>query len=349
MTLARTVLPVNFMRSRENEENGDVAKTAERFVERFDSESASPEARKSEATSLVNEYYDLVTDFYEFGWGQAFHFAPRYAGESFFESLARHEYFLAARGQFRAGHKIIDMGSGVGGPLRNMVRFTGAHVTGLNNNAYQIKRSRKYDQLLGLSEMTDYIKTDFNNTPLQDSSVDGAYAIEAICHSYDKTKTYKELFRVLKPGARFVCYEWLLTDKYDHSNDEHRQIRHLIEKGNGLPDLETPAHVLAALQEAGFIVEDHFDVIERMTQLEAKNVPWYEPLSGSYTSMWGLRATPFGRWCTSKMVRFMEVCRLAPKGSASASDILEDAAIGLVRGGETMTFTPAYFVCARKP
>lgn len=25
----------------------------------------------------VNKYYDLVTSFYEFGWGESFHFAPR--------------------------------------------------------------------------------------------------------------------------------------------------------------------------------------------------------------------------------------------------------------------------------
>src|SRR4051794_36862980 len=53
------------------------------------------EARKSKYTTMVNQYYDLVTDFYEFGWGKSFHFAPRYQGESFQASLARHEHYLA--------------------------------------------------------------------------------------------------------------------------------------------------------------------------------------------------------------------------------------------------------------
>lgn len=26
----------------------------------------------------VNKYYDLVTSFYEYGWGESFHFAPRF-------------------------------------------------------------------------------------------------------------------------------------------------------------------------------------------------------------------------------------------------------------------------------
>ena len=37
---------------------------------------AGLESRKEHYQSLINHYYDLVTDFYEFGWGQSFHFAP---------------------------------------------------------------------------------------------------------------------------------------------------------------------------------------------------------------------------------------------------------------------------------
>jgi cyclopropane fatty-acyl-phospholipid synthase-like methyltransferase len=36
------------------------------------------------------------------------------------------------------GQKILDVGCGVGGPAREVARFSGAHVTGLNNNAYQV-------------------------------------------------------------------------------------------------------------------------------------------------------------------------------------------------------------------
>ena len=347
--MARTWLPTNFMRSRANEENSDVQKMAATYQQRFDGATANPEARKESATSLVNEYYDLVTDFYEFGWGQSFHFAPRYSGETFFESLSRHEYFLAARGHFKDSDHLIDIGCGVGGPLRNMVRFTGAKVTGINNNAYQIRRAKRYDMSHGLDKRTDYIRTDFNSMPLESASIDGAYAIEAICHSCDKVRTYKEVFRVLKPGARFVSYEWVLTDKYDHSNEEHRTIRHQIELGNGLPSLDTAPQVVAALKAAGFVVEEHFDLIEKMENLEAKQVPWYEPFLGSYTSISGFRATPVGRVVTGSMVKAMEWLRLAPKGSAEAARILEQAAIGLVRGGETHTFTPCYFFCAYKP
>jgi hypothetical protein len=35
---------------------------------------------------------------------------------------------------------------------------------------------------------------------------------------------YKEIFRVLKPGACFAGYEWCATDMYDPNNAEHRAV-----------------------------------------------------------------------------------------------------------------------------
>lgn len=74
-----------------------------------------------------------------YGWGQSFHFAPRYFDEGIKESILRHEHFLASKLNVRPGDRILDVGCGVGGPARNIARFTGAHVTGLNNNSYQVR------------------------------------------------------------------------------------------------------------------------------------------------------------------------------------------------------------------
>lgn len=350
MAVKRESLPFQIFRKRSpGDTNENVEATADRFRERFDGSHASVEDRKSHATTMVNEYYDLVTDFYEYGWGQAFHFAPRYEGETFYESLARHEFFLALHGGFKAGMTVLDLGCGVGGPARNIARFSGCNVLGVNNNEYQIGRGRRYDSKLGLSNLVSYAKTDFCNTGFESNKYDGAYAIEATCHATDKVKCYSEIFRVIKPGAYFCCYEWIITDKYDHSNEEHRRIRHGIELGNSLPTLETAKQVVKAMQDSGFVVEDSFDVCERFESGPAKNVTWYNPLEGSYTSLNGLKATPVGRMITSTMCIVLEALRIAPKGAHKTTQILEEAAVNLVRGGQLGIFTPAFFVKARKP
>lgn len=57
--------------------------------------------------------------------------------------------------------KVLDVGCGVGGPAREIAKFTGAHITGLNNNDYQIDRATHYAQKEGLSNQLDFVKGDF--------------------------------------------------------------------------------------------------------------------------------------------------------------------------------------------
>lgn len=37
-------------------------------------------------------------------------------------------------------HQVIDIGCGIGGPLRAISGFSGAAVVGVNNNAYQVRQ-----------------------------------------------------------------------------------------------------------------------------------------------------------------------------------------------------------------
>lgn len=81
--------------------------------------------RKEHYDTLASNFYDLVTDFYEYGWGESFHFAPRHNNESFNESIARYELYIALRLGLKPGMKVLDVGCGVGGPQRTIARYSG--------------------------------------------------------------------------------------------------------------------------------------------------------------------------------------------------------------------------------
>lgn len=46
----------------------------------------------------------------------------------------------------------------VGGPMREIARFSGATITGINNNAYQIERLTSFNKNTGLSELARGVK-----------------------------------------------------------------------------------------------------------------------------------------------------------------------------------------------
>lgn len=98
---------------------------------------------------------------YESAWGASFHFCRFAYGESFREAIKRHEHYLALRMGLREGMKVLDVGCGVGGPAREMVKFAGVDVVGLNNNDYQIERATRYADREGLSSKLSFVKGDF--------------------------------------------------------------------------------------------------------------------------------------------------------------------------------------------
>jgi len=318
----------------------ELGKQIGEYTELFDQSSA--EERKSSYASVVNKYYDLATDFYEIGWGTSFHFAPRHKFETVEGSIARHEFWLAKQLNIQSGEKVIDIGCGVGGPLRNIARFTGAHITGLNNNEYQVTRAKRIAADSRLGPLANYIKGDFMNIPIENGTYDAAYAIESTCHAPNRVGVYSEIFRTLKPGGVFGAYEWVMTDKFDPNNPEHVASKKGIERGNGLPDLEPISVILEALKEAGFEIVEHRDVAL------TSDIPWYYPLVGRLTPT-GLVHTKLGRWLSLKSLQLAELAHIAPAGSTGTLDMLQKGSDALIDSAVKGIFTPMWWIHARKP
>ena len=304
---------------------------------------ADSEHRKERYQSLVNHYYDLVTDFYEFGWGQSWHFAPRRRGESFKASLLRHQHFLADRLSLKPGMQVLDAGCGVGGPMGNLARQYGASLVGINNHAYQIERAKVHTR--DVQSLCRFIHGDYMHIPEDDDHYDAAFAIESMPHAPDKTAAFREVFRVLRPGACFVGYDWCLTEDFDLRNAEHLRIKKDIETGTGLPDLALTLEVCDALRMAGFELLEARDLAPD----SHPETPWYRALQGRDLSLTSIPRTPIGRALTNVALRVGERLRLVPEGTRAASTLLNEGADALVAGGESGVFTPMFFFLARKP
>ena len=314
------------------------APTVGEYEERFGS--AGDEYRH-----VNNLYYDLVTDFFEYGWGRSFHFAPRVPGESFKASLARHEHYVAHALGLKPGMVVADMGCGVGGPLLEIARFSGARIVGVNSNAYQLERARELAEEAGLAHLADFLHGDFLHVDAPDNSFDAIYSIEATCCAPDKVSIYSEVFRLLKPGSRFAAYEYAMTDRFDPEDPHHLKIKADIQLGGGLLIIDDKQTVDNALRSVGFEVLDARD----LSLQGGPSIPWYEPLVGSGLSLASFRSSRTGRWVTHKTLRVLEGLRLAPRGTVRVAETLNLCASAMAEAGRLGIFTPMYFIHARKP
>lgn len=314
------------------------------------------QTRTQDYASLTRQYYNLATDFYEYGWCQSFHFCRFGARETFSAAIARHEHYLAHTIGIRPGMKVLDVGCGVGGPAREIAKFTGAFITGITINEYQVQRATRYAEQDGLDGNCRFLVGDFMNLPFDEGTFDAVYAIEATVHAPSLEKVYSQVFKVLKPGGVFGVYEWVMTDKYDNDNLEHRKLRLDIEQGDGIANLMKAEDALQAIKAAGFELSEAEDLAERFVRGEDP-APWYWPLDGGgwrhASSIWDVlgtfRMTPWGRWLAHGFMGTLEALRLAPPGTKKTGDSLATAAEALVQGGKDRLFTPMFLMVARKP
>ena len=311
---------------------------------------AAPEADGASGydhASTVKEYYDLCSGFMVWGWNESLHFVPLTPDESLEESIARHQRLMISKLDLKPGMTVVDVGCGIGGPMRRVVREAGVRVVGINISAVQLDMARKLNAEAGIGHMVDYASCSFMDMgAIEDETFDRGYAIESTCHAPDKVRAFEEIYRVLKPGALLWGQEMCLTDKFDPEDRRHLAIKQELRRGIALNDIATFGEVNQALETAGFHVIEGKD---RDVQ-QGPSTPWYRSMESLHGTLGNtLRRLPWGRKAFIAGSKMAEMLRLLPKGSSEVVRLLDRTADAYVAGGRTGIFTPLYCFLARKP
>lgn len=106
-----------------------------------------------------------------------------------------------------AGHHLLDVGSGIGGPARYFAHRFGCRVTGIDLTAEFCDAARHLTRLLGLESKVDFELGDALAMPFAEASFDGAYSMNVSMNIADKPALYREIRRVLKPGGWLMLSE----------------------------------------------------------------------------------------------------------------------------------------------
>ena len=148
------------------------------------------------------------------------------------------------------GVSLLDIGCGAGGIDLALVRNHGAaYVTGLDVEDTVLARARELIASARLADRIGLVKVAPGPLPFPPGSFDVVFSKDSLVHISDKHTLMSEVFRVLKPGGRFIASDWLIG----HDGPPSEQMRSYIE-AEGLDfGMASPARYLQAMRAAGFV------------------------------------------------------------------------------------------------
>ena len=108
--------------------------------------------------------------------------------------------------QLRSGMHLLDVGCGIGGPARYFAE-RGCQVTGVDLTEEFVQVAVSLTRMVKLDNKVQFRQASALELPFASGTFDGAYEVHVGMNVADKAGLFREVARVLKPGARFAIYD----------------------------------------------------------------------------------------------------------------------------------------------
>ena len=202
---------------------------------------------------------------------------------------------------------LLDMGCGRGRIAHYLASMTGGQVSGYNIDPNQIENAENWADETNMSDRLHFKVGDHHDPLDYDSEIfDGCFSIQAVWPFFKKEELdscAEEMYRVLKPGSRYACSEYLLSPYFDWENEEHASLHKSYLPTLAATQSMYPADVCSALERAGFKI---------ILSAPSKSPAW--PICEQKRNLiWGVR----------KAIRFLQRLRLIPVWVEESLELLQ--------------------------
>lgn len=119
--------------------------------------------------------------------------------------------------ELKENENVLDIGCGGGVNIERFLNITKSSVYGLDYSSVSVKESIKHNQEAIKEGRCEIIEADVSNMPIEDESFDFVSAFETIYFWPNLPETFKEVYRIISKGGRFMIASG--TDGH-HPDDE---------------------------------------------------------------------------------------------------------------------------------
>jgi ubiquinone/menaquinone biosynthesis C-methylase UbiE len=107
----------------------------------------------------------------------------------------------------KPGERLLDIGSGLGGPARYLAKVCGCQVTGVDLTAEFVAVAIDLAHRAGLAGQVEFKQGSALDLPFADGSFDLAWSQNVAMNIADRPRYYAEMRRVLRPGGRLAIQD----------------------------------------------------------------------------------------------------------------------------------------------
>ena len=168
-------------------------------------------------------------------------------------------------GEIKEGEVVLDLGSGAGLDCFLAVKKVGqtGKVIGVDMTEEMVERARANAKKQGYDNV-EFKLGDIENLPIEDDSIDVIISNCVVNLAPDKSKVFKEVYRVLKKGGRMYISDIVLLDNLTKEQKENEELIAGCVGGALLRD-----DYLKIIKDAGFevrILSEDKDISKRQYQ-----------------------------------------------------------------------------------